>query len=181
MTEGLPSLNLRQQRFIEAYLTNGGNATEAARAAGYSAKSEGSLRATASRALTNVNLAAVLRERLRAQGMGPEEVLWRLGEHATASMADFLSVEGGLVRVDLVQARERGRLGLVKKLKITRYNITRPDGSSEESERVELELVDSQAALDKLARAQGLYKDQVRVSLEAPSLDDLLQARAEVG
>ncbi|MCW7556497.1 terminase small subunit [Endozoicomonas gorgoniicola] len=48
------SLNDRQQRFVDEYLANGGNATQAAISAGYSAKTA---EATASRLLRNVKVA----------------------------------------------------------------------------------------------------------------------------
>lgn len=59
MSKPKPLLNARQQRFVEAYE---GNATEAARQAGYTG-SDGALSVQASRLLSNPNVAAALKGR----------------------------------------------------------------------------------------------------------------------
>lgn len=83
---------MRQQRFADAYLANGGNATEAAVAAGYSprtAKQQGS------RLLTNADLSAYIDERRAADS-----------EQARMDRDEFLSHLEGLIRADLRDVAE---------------------------------------------------------------------------
>lgn len=69
-------LTLKQQMFIEHYLANGGNATDAARQAGYIGDDE-SLRATGSRLLTSVNIASEIARRVEQNknAIGADEVI----------------------------------------------------------------------------------------------------------
>lgn len=159
-------MNAQQERFIEAYVETR-NASEAARRAGYSAKTA---RQQGSRLLTKVAVQAALAERLTPI-ITSDEVLERLTSHARGTMANFIDVDdSGNVRVSLKNAKAYGQLHLIKKIKTTRRV------SEEYTETtVELELYDAQAALVQLGKYYRLFTDRVTVDwvgeLEALGLD----------
>jgi phage terminase small subunit len=83
-------LTTKQRLFVESYLSNGFNATEAARAAGYKQPhSQGP------RLLENVGVSAVIEARLNEAKMTADEVLRELGEIARAPWKNFVEVKYG--------------------------------------------------------------------------------------
>jgi phage terminase small subunit len=105
-------LSLKQQLFIEAYLGEAkGNATEAARRAGYSG-SEDTLRQVASENLTKPAIAARIAQRVREVAMSADEVLIELTKIARAPWQEFV-VEVTNGRGQVVDVR----LSLTDKLK----------------------------------------------------------------
>ena len=84
--------SLRQRRFVEAYVGRArGNATEAARIAGYSDESYGR------EVLTKTHVLKAIRALVRAETLSRSDVRHRISRHATASIADVLDL------VDVVQ------------------------------------------------------------------------------
>lgn len=140
----------RQRAFVEHYCQCW-SATEAAKRAGYSEKTA---QEQGSRLLSKVMVQKAITVRVAELKMTTDEVLLRLAQHARGSMEDLLDGEDEL---SLAEARKRGRLHLVKKLKHTR----RTDKDGGESHSVEAELYDAQAALVQLGRAHGLFVDKV--------------------
>lgn len=158
------TLTAKQRAFVEHYLQCW-NATEAARRAGYSAKTA---RQQAARLLSNVYVQAEIAGRIGELKASADEVLLRLASHSRGSMEDFISGES----IDLDKARQRGKLHLVKKFKVT----TTTDGESFETHRVELELYDAQAATVQLARILGQFIERIeirdwRTELEKQGID----------
>lgn len=173
------SLSLLQTRFVDAYIGKAnGNATKAAKEAGYSEKTAYS---QGQRLLKNVEIQAAVRERYRASTMGAEEVLARLAGAAKASLEDALEwvtythtevVTGCLydpetdteeevevfheyttrrLMLTLEKMVETGLIHFVKSMKETRWGMA-------------YELDDRQGAQDKIARALGLYKEEGQVA-----------------
>lgn len=140
MAEGFTD---KQQAFIEAYLTCGFNASEAARRAGYAKPGQ-----QGHRLLKNVEIAAAVRQGLADRAMSADEVLARLAEQARGTMDDFLDDAGD---IDLTRARERGKLHLLKSRSATK-----------EGERIEL--YSAQAALELLAKHHGLLVDRTELT-----------------
>jgi len=145
----MKGLSKKQRLWAEALVGPArGNATEAARRAGY--------RAPEAAASNNKRSAATMdyaRALLALQGMGPEEVVARLSVIARGSAADFLKVtEDGNVQLDWARAEERAAMGLLRKVKF------RADGG------VEIELHDSLKALELMGRIHGLFKDRREIS-----------------
>jgi phage terminase small subunit len=112
------NLTTKQRLFVEAYLANP-NATEAARRAGYKGN-DVTLGAVGGENLRKPLIAALISERVEKAVMSADEVLQRLTEHATASLADLLDDAG---HFDLEKAKREGKDHLMKKLKVRR-NIT---------------------------------------------------------
>jgi len=151
-------LNRRQQAFVRAYLSEARwNATRAARIAGYSAATA---REQASRLLTNVNIAAAISELTDQAAMPAPEVLARLADQARGTLEDFIDDEG---RVDIKQAREAGKLHLVKEYAVEQE---RRGGDDEwwEVQKIKLKLYDAQAALVQLGRHHSLFTDKIEAS-----------------
>lgn len=142
MAEGLTA---KQQAFVEAYLANGFNWTDAARVAGYS---EESAYKQGWRMSKNVYVQAAIQQGLAERAMPASEVLARIAEQARGTMDDFLDEAGD---IDLKRARKRGKLHLVKTRAITK-----------EGERIEL--YSSQAALELLAKHHGLLTENIAIS-----------------
>jgi phage terminase small subunit len=144
MAEGLTA---KQQAFVVAYLSNGFNATAAARTAGYPKRAA---HVTGWENLRKPKIASLIQQGLTERAMPANEVLARLAEQARGTMDDFLDDDG---KIDLKQGRERGKLHLVKARSVTK-----------EGERIEL--YSSQAALEILAKHHALLTEKVELSGE---------------
>lgn len=80
----------KQRAFIDHYFACGLNATEAAKRAGYSAKTA---RFIGSENLTKPNIRAEVDRRLAEHAMPANEVIARIGNMARGDMADFLRTD----------------------------------------------------------------------------------------
>lgn len=142
----------RQRAFVEHYCQCW-NASEAARRAGYSAKTA---QEQSSRLLAQPNMQAAIQKRVAELKMGADEVLLRLAEHARGSIEDVLDDDD---EFSLSQARKRKRAHLIKKLRTTR----RVDKNGDVTTTTDVELHDAQAALLQLGRAHGLFIERIKV------------------
>lgn len=134
--------------FLEYYLgESNGNATDAARRAGYAEPD-----VQGPRLLGNVGIETAINARLDEAALKTNEILARLADQATASIDEFLTIgKDGDYRLDLKKARERGKLHLVKSLKPNKYGIG-------------IELHDAQAALVHLGKYRKLFTEKVEHS-----------------
>jgi hypothetical protein len=144
------ALTYKQRAFIENYLT-AWNATEAARLAGYSGN-DATLAVIGSENIRKPKIRTEIDQRLQAMGMGSDEVLARLSQHASASMEDFIDYSWGVPRIDLQKAANAGKLHLLKKVSYDK------DGRLSS-----IELHDSQSALVQLGRYHKLFTDRLEV------------------
>lgn len=146
----------KQSAFIDHYIRTL-NGTEAARLAGYSGD-DNTLGVTAYDNLRKPKIKDEIESRMKELAMPPDEVIYRLQDHATASLGAFVRFnEDGEFWVDLDKAREAGVLHLAKEIKQDKRVYTDKDGNTEITYRTEVKIHDSQAALDKLAKCYGLY------------------------
>ncbi len=152
--ESGPKLTDKQRVFIEEYLTCW-NATEAARRAGYS---ERSIRVIAAENLTKPNISAEIKRRIEEKAMGADELLTRVAEHARGDLAEYIDITG---QIDIQRLRDDGLGHLLKKYKKVVKRTISKDGREFETEYYEAELYPADAALDKLMRYHGLYRDKV--------------------
>ena len=165
-------LSNKQEAFIEAYLLCW-NATQAGRSAGYSEKS---VRAIVSKLLTKANIQARIQERLTEMKMAADEVLVLLADHARANIKPFIRItEQGFVYFDFSQPDALDHLHLIKKIKSKRSRRIKgrgEDAEAWEDEVVEVELIDSQAALQLLVRVYRLFdeKPDLNVNLNIEGL-----------
>ncbi len=128
----MTGLTQKQARFVEAFLGAAkGNATEAARRAGYADPE-----ARTGRLQRSAAVRAALRERVDAAAMTADEVLGRLAEQARGSIEGCLTFPDGATvpTLDLEKARRAGKLHLIKTVRHGKFGVT-------------VELYDAQAAL----------------------------------
>jgi hypothetical protein len=93
--------------------------------------------------------------------MGNEEILIRFADQARASMADFLAVDdAGELQIDWARAEHAGQFPRIKKLTVHERFFAGKEPRAERlaDRRITFELVDTQAALGKLAEMAGLLK-----------------------
>lgn len=157
-----------QRAFVDEYLANGGNGTQAALKA-CNVSSHHSASARASQLLANPKVKEAVRERWRARAMDADEVMERLSHMARGTMAMFVrpasDSEGGVV-VDLTSDVAMANMHLVKKVK-TKTSTRREPGkdSSVEERTVEFELHDSKDALKTIGRMIGMGGEESRVEI----------------
>src|SRR5574343_8131 len=147
------SLSWRQRLFINAYLSDPtANEVNAAKVAGYKVPA-----VAARRLLRNPLVRWAVEARVRDCAIKADEVLARFSEVAQFDPTDFLEFsldeETGRVRpyYNLERLKRAGKGHMIKKVKIL------PDGN------VELEFHDSQAALDKLAKHHGIFRERIEI------------------
>lgn len=148
-------LTVKQRKFIDFYLESG-NATEAAKRAGYSEKSAANI------GWENVRKREIweeIQKRLQAKAMSVDEAVGILADFARGDIADFMDIGGMGFGVSLRDAFESGKTKLIKKVK-QRTTIFLSKKESEEDREVheiEIELHDPQTAIDKILRVAGAY------------------------
>jgi len=154
----LNNATTRQAAFINSYLANGFNATQAAITAGYSTKTA---KQQGSRLLTNVDVKAAIDAKIKEMAMSADEALFRLSEHARGTMADFVDVEKE--QIDLAKADRAGRLHLIKEFS----HVITP-----ESERITIKLYDAQTALAQIIKEQHLRAGEATERTDVTTLSD---------
>lgn len=155
-------LTVKQKLFAE-YYAECLNGTQAARLAGYKGN-DNAMGVMANKLLRNAKVRAVVDDLLKARHLSPDEVVYRLSEHARADMTDFLETGDleGFNTIDLAKARRAGKLKLIKSVRVTKSL----NGGS-----VAIDLYDSQAALDKLMKYHGLYKENLDLTTGGEPFD----------
>jgi phage terminase small subunit len=131
----------KQRIFVSEYLTCL-NASEAARRAGYSETTAGSI---GHENLKKPEIQKAIAEQMNAHAMSSAEAVYRLSEMARGTMVDFLDPERS--EIDLTRAANAGKLGLIKS-----YTRT----TTEYGGTVRVELYDAQAALVQIINLQRL-------------------------
>ncbi|HXF60305.1 MAG TPA: terminase small subunit [Caldilineaceae bacterium] len=165
----------KQQVFVEEYLACW-NAAEAARRAGYSAKTA---RQQGQRLLTNVDIAEAIRRRIAEKTMSADEVLVRLTAQGRADLGEYLSDDG---EIDLAAMKRAGATHLLRKVKRTVRSGESASGGTWTEERVEVELYSAQVALELIGRHHRLFADKVEHELKMTpfSADEMAQAQHEM-
>lgn len=146
----LALLTDKQRVFVESYLVCW-NATEAALLAGYSPDSAHSI---GWENLRKPEIRKLIDLRLAEHRMSADEVLARLSFMASGSLADFIDESG---YIDVLKAREAGKLGLLKKMKVTHKR----SGLETVITKTEIELHDPQTALTWLGKHHGLFVERI--------------------
>lgn len=144
----MSKLTDKQQAFINHYLQCW-NATEAAINAGYS---ERSAQQIGHENLTKPVIQEQIRLRLDEMKMSADEALVGLSDIARGNLADFINIQAGLPVIDFENAKNNGKLHLLKK-------ITYGKGS------ISFELYDKQSALNTIAKHHGLLNDKIEIDI----------------
>ena len=168
------TLTNKQQIFIAEYLKDF-NATRAAKSAGYSKKTAAFIGAEN---LKKPYLAALIEEEKASRMMSANEVLTRLTEHARGDMGKFMDVTSMGFVLDIKKAQELGLTHLIKKIRQKVTTIIK-DGEEVETQQVEIELYDAQAALVQLGRNHKLFTDQTDITSGGEKIEVVLKGLDE--
>ena len=143
----LPQLTYRQRMFVSYFLgTANGNATEAARMAGYA-----TAHVDGSRLLANAIIRVAIDAKLLSAAMSADEVLGRLSDMASADMGPFIKQAADGIVFDLAQIKAARLTHLIKSITPNKFGT-------------KIEFYDAQAALEKLAKYHGLLIDRSEIS-----------------
>lgn len=138
----------RQRRFVVHYCTTANLCGyRAVELAGYGCSTRASAYTVASQLLSQLKVSRAVASLTKHQAMGADEVLRRLAMQAAADMLLMLDADG---EMDLETVREMGLGHLIKEYE----REEKPDGTI----KTKVKLHDAQGALDKLAKAHGLYR-----------------------
>lgn len=148
--------------FIDEYISNGYNATQAYLKVHPKSGYE-SARASGSRLLTFDNIKQALEREFEARTMKKAEVLSRLSDQARGTHYHFIEVnkDDGSIYFDFSSPEAMAYLHLIKKIKTKRNRRILgkgEDAEAWESEWVEVELHDPQAALKLIGEHEGIFK-----------------------
>jgi hypothetical protein len=172
-------LTLRHRRFIAYYVGEAaGNATKAARLAGYRDDNYDSLRVTARRVLTNANVQRVLQAEL-SKGFGtPEQVRNSIATIANGNAADYLEPgEDGKLKVSLDRMADNGALGQINQVE---ENIIETTEGGATVIRRKLKLYDRLKALELLAKMNGQLVDKHEVNATHTYRNSIIEAMARL-
>lgn len=144
----LPKLTVKQKRFLKYYLQDPGNATEAARKAGYSPKSCSEI---ACRLLKKSQLLPYLQLALEDGDLDididSEDIINQLKGMSETNIFDLVGVE-------------QGRAVIIKNLEDIPYEYGQYIQSIKEtSHGIELKFYEKTKCLDMLAKLKGMYKE----------------------
>lgn len=159
----------KQKVFIEEYLKDF-NATQAAIRAGYSKKTA---YAIGHENLRKPEIADAIQERLNELYMSADEALKRLADIARGDIADLMDVTSMGWALNMQKAKERGKTGLIKKVKQT--TITKigrkQDDDDEERTYLEVELYPADAALREVLQVHGKIMPNNQLNIKV-TIDD---------
>jgi hypothetical protein len=156
--------NDRQRRFVVYFLgVSNGNATDAARRAGYAFP-----HVTSARLLANARIRAAIEARVTEVALTADEVLSKLADHANANPDDiFTADDKGNLKFDYLKAKRNGKLHLIKEMKQGKNGW-------------EVKLHDSQAALALLGKYHNLFNDRPPATEPGKEFPDLVEVRKAI-
>ena len=140
-------LTNKQANFIESFLSNGGNATQAARDAGYSGTPD-TLKQVASENLAKPYIRRRIAERMQEARIHTDEVIGTLVSHLRADLGDILP-DNPIVK----QAKAVGLSHLIRKVVVKEYFDKSKQAVVTETS---VELHNAQTAAKQLCAVMGL-------------------------
>lgn len=150
-------LTIRRRMFVEAITGPAtGNATKAARMAGYADSNSKSLGATAARLLGFVSIQKAIARTMASRRLDPQSVKIGIAEIATSDMSNFLRVEDGQPVFDWNAAAAAGAIGQIKEWVDEGHDA----GDGPVIIKRKFKIHDRLRALELLAKINGLLKDQ---------------------
>jgi hypothetical protein len=153
----------KQQRWVEHYLGRAnGNATEAARLAGY-AGTRHTLEQVGYENLRKPEIETAVQEFRKANAMPAEELLGRLADQARGPSQYLNTITGTDVVVDVDGLLRDGKGHLIKAAKYT------------DKGQPIIEFYDAQAALVNLGRNLKLFTDKTESTIDERQLNDAIE------
>ena len=167
--KGKKKLTAKRECFVAEVIKNGGNATQAAIAAGY-AKSSAYQRGH--ELVRNSEIQERIQRAKQRAGITPEVVTGVLAQQLLAEISDVLDEEG---RFDYKRARKLRATGQIQKLKIRSRDLFNAQGEPVGVETIhEIELYSSQSAAKILTGTLGMLKQP------AVNPEDVARVKAEI-
>ena len=160
------ALTNKQRVFVNEYLRCW-NATEAALRAGYSSRSA---RQIGQQNLSKHDISAEIQSRLQEIHMSADEALALLADHARGDIGEFMDVSQMGFNLQLLDEEgNRKNTRVIKKIKqkTTTFIAKKESDEDREVHEIELELYDAQAAIDKVLRVSGKYKDTLDLNVRS--------------
>lgn len=157
-------LTSKQQLFLAEYLLDM-NATQAAIRAGYSQRSATQI---GQRLLLKDDISTAIQQKIAEKAMKADEVLEKLTDIARGDMGDFMDISSMAYQLDLHKAKELGLTKLIRKVKQRTITHVEKDGTEEETNHIEVELLDPLRALEMLAKYHGLLVDKHEIKTTGP-------------
>jgi hypothetical protein len=156
-------MTFKQRLFVAHYLgVSAGNATDAARRAGYRWPNK-----VGERLVGKSGIRDAIDAKLAGLVMSQDEILLRLGEIAAADVLDFVAGSGGAdVRVNLKRARRQGKGFLLRRLRAKGGDL-------------DIELESKLAALVKLGEYYGMWNREPAPAVSLAELAKKLKERAD--
>ena len=154
-------LSAKQLAFVDEYLTCM-NATQAYRLV-YPKASYASANTASARLLTNTNIKAEIERRMKEHAMPAHEALARLTAIARATLFPFVRVdEGGHIYFNFKDEEAKKHMYLIRRIKSRKHETFNEKKKELNSEKwVEVELHDSQRALELLGKYHVLFTEKV--------------------
>lgn len=151
---GEDRLTLKQRLFVRYYVGEAhGNATQAARLAGYKDDNVDSLRHTARETLISPHVQRAVARAFAARFGSAEDVRAGIAEIANGNAADFMKLgEDGKIYFDMDAAADAGALGQIKALD---EDVIEVEGSAGKVLKRKVKLYDRLRALELLAKLNG--------------------------
>lgn len=165
-----PTLTVRQKRFVHEYILQPNNAKLAAIRAGYAPKCAASQACDLlARPYIKRAVEEGMKEDTEAMGITRERVLQELALIAFANLKDIVSQnEDGDTTVDLASLSKGNTAAL------TELNVTTTKGKTT-VKSVKVKLADKIAALERIGKHLGMFKEQVDVN-HTLSLQQLVES-----
>lgn len=162
MSEEKKPLTRKQQVFVAEYIRCW-NASEAARRAGYSQRTAGSIGAEN---LTKPEIQEAIQAKLAEVHMSADEALKLQADIARADVGDIMEATTFGYNFDMRKAKETGFTKLIKKVKQKTVTIMGKGEDSEDTEihTLEIELYDAQAAIRDVLKIHGKFVEKVEVN-----------------
>lgn len=154
----LKPLSRRHQVVLDEYLLTFSQVKAYQKA--YPTVTYDSAKSAAARLFATANFSSHLQSRLDEVRMSADEAVKLLSDMARADIGQFAEAKGNGWIFDMEKAKKSGMTKLIKKIK--QKTTVYPIKGLEETE-LEIELHDSQAAIDKVLRIHGKYKDNLNL------------------
>ncbi len=156
-------LTIKEQLFVDYYLSNGFNATQATISAGYSEKTA---RSIGYRLLTKVHIREAIMEQMTPYGVVTQKILQRVMDIALLDMSDFAEVsEGGEVISKPFDQLPEGATKLIKGIEEKQIIKESKDGQTlTKYNTLKYILCDPQKAHDQMIKILSLATDKIDIT-----------------
>ena len=120
--------------------------------------------------LSKPEISELIRGKLEEIHMTTDEALALLADHARGDIGEFMDINGISFSLQLLdESGNRKNTRVIKKIKQKTTTFIAKNESDEDREvhETEIELYDAQAAIDKVLRVAGKYKDSMSVNIRS--------------